>query len=201
MITVPYIIATIILTMLPGTGVIYTISTAFNHGRRASILASIGCTLGLLPHLALSILTVYLFKYLPDTFFTVFKYAGAAYLIYIGYSMMRSKDQVNDFNAESIYESRTIVVQAILLNLLNPKLTLFFISFLPQYIVQDGPKPIYQAIGLGTVPIICTLLIFILYGILASQISHWLLSEPKKMIWTNRIFGGSFILFALALLK
>ncbi len=199
MISIPYLIASMIIVLLPGPGSIYTISTAMNGTIKKSLIAALGCTFGIVPHLVLGIIALYMMHQLPDFIMHSIKLTGALYLVFLGFKMLTDNGKVN-LSSPSIEENNIkIFLGGIFLNLLNPKLTLFFISFLPQYIVQGDISYIVQALSLGAVFMVLTLLIFICYGLLANVLRMKLLSSPTRISWMNRLFGVLFILFAVRL--
>jgi len=199
MISIPYIIASIIVILLPGPGSIYTVSTAMNGTRKKGIIAAIGCTFGIVPHLTFGIIAVFMMQQLPDITIHLIRLAGALYLVYLGYKMLTNRGKINLSTSFSEDSNLRLFFGGIFLNLLNPKLTLFFISFLPQYITQGDISYMLQGISLGLIFMILSLFIFICYGLLANELRMKLLTSPNRMIWMNRLFGVLFILFAVKL--
>lgn len=199
MLSIPYLIASIIVILLPGPGSIYTFSTAINGTRKKSLIAALGCTFGIIPHLIMGILALYMMHQLPVKIMDLIKLTGALYLVYLGYKMLTDKGKINLSSRFTEDSNLKLFLGGIFLNLLNPKLTLFFISFLPQYIIQGSISYLVQILFLGLIFMILTLFIFICYGLLANQLSVKLLTSPKRVLWMNRLFGGLFILFAVKL--
>ena len=194
-----FLITSFIIILMPGTGVVYTISTGIMNGRQKSIIAALGCTLGIVPHLCLSIALTSMLMQLNSTVFTVMKYAGAAYLIYMGIGMIRSKDGIQLEDADATENARSIIRKGILINLLNPKLTLFFFSFLPQYVRETDGQFVIQSAVLGVAFMIMTFVVFALYGLLAGMAGSWLVKSQKRVSVLQKIFGTVFIGFALKL--
>lgn len=194
-----FLITSIMIILMPGTGVIYTISTGIMSGRQKSIVAAFGCTLGILPHLCVSIAFTSLLMQINDTVFMILRYAGAAYLIYMGIGMILSKGQ-GQFDEKTKSEGTLSVIrQGILINLLNPKLTLFFFSFLPQYVKGTKGQFVMQSALLGIAFMILTFLVFALYGILSGTARDWIVKSEKRISILQKIFGTVFIGFALKL--
>ncbi|MGM9539728.1 LysE family translocator [Anaerovibrio sp.] len=197
--TYTFIITSIIIVLLPGTGVIYTLSVAMTEGRWKSIYAVIGCTAGILPHLCASIALTSLLLQMNSTLFAIIKYAGVLYLIYIGWGML------TDTGAGTFAEMKTsrlagaIIRRGILINLLNPKLTLFFFSFLPQYISADSTHYTASSAMLGLLFMLLTFIIFSLYGILAGSAKSWLCQSASRLARIQKCFGTIFMLFAIRL--
>jgi len=197
--TYTFLITSLIIILIPGTGVIYTISTGITKGKKASVIAAIGCTAGIIPHLAVSIgLSSVLLKMSEQAFF-VLKLIGALYLLYLGIGMLISKTKL-DF-AETIDQEKTatIIRRGVLINLLNPKLTLFFFSFLPQYISSNSQSYIKESFLIGTAFMMLTFLVFVLYGMLAGSMKRAITKSPKRLQRIQQLFGIIFITFAINL--
>ena len=194
-----FLITSFIIILMPGTGVVYTISTGIMNGRHKSIIAALGCTLGIVPHLCVSIALTSMLMQMNSTVFAIMRYAGAAYLIYMGVGMIRSKDSIR-FEAETGTEGAlSIIRRGILINLLNPKLTLFFFSFLPQYVRGTEGQFVIQSTVLGIAFMIMTFVVFAIYGLLAGTARGWLSGSEKRISVLQKIFGTVFIGFALKL--
>lgn len=200
MITIAFLIASLIVVILPGPGSIYTIATGLSRGRIKSLYASLGCTISILPHLILGIIGLSLLNRLDQHIFIFITILGAIYLLYLGYSMIRSGFGFDMDTKEKDGSGLTIALKAIFINLLNPKLTLFFLSFIPQFIDSDRNDVLLQAVILGLVFMLISLLVFIVYGLLSSTFHRFLSTSPERMIIVQRVFGSLFILFAIRLL-
>ena len=197
MINSAFLITSIIVILLPGPGSIYTVSTAININKIKSIFAAIGCTFGILPHLLLGIVSMVIMQQLPTGIMSSIKIIGAIYLIYLGYSMING-DGAFDLTSEDQTGNMRIMTHAVLINLLNPKLTLFFISFIPQFI-SDSDRYLFEALQLGIIFMLLSFLIFACYSVLANVLSNRLLKSPNRLMWMNRLFGATFIVFAIRL--
>lgn len=199
MITYTFLITSLIIVLIPGTGVIYTISKGISEGKKASTLASIGCTLGIVPHLFVSICLSSILLNLNNKVFFFFKIIGGTYLCYLGITMILSKSKFDFSVKETAQNKINIITRGIFINLLNPKLTLFFFSFLPQYISSSSTNYIKDSFSLGIIFMIITLIIFILYGILGNLIKSFLIKSDKGIKNIMIAFGIIFIVFALNL--
>ena len=194
-----FLITSFIIILMPGTGVVYTISTGIMNGRHKSIVAALGCTLGIVPHLCVSIALTSMLMQMNNTVFTILRYAGAAYLIYMGVGMILSKDSIR-FEEETKTEGALSVIRrGILINLLNPKLTLFFFSFLPQYVRGTEGQFVIQSAVLGIAFMIMTFVVFVIYGLLAGTARGWLSKSEKRISILQKLFGTVFVGFALKL--
>lgn len=202
--TYTFILTSFIIILLPGTGVMYTISTGLIKGKRMSIIAALGCTLGIIPHLITSIcLSSLLLKMNAQAFF-ILKILGGLYLLYLGIGMLKSKADLNFNNTsatgkESSNTLTTIITRGILINLLNPKLTLFFFSFLPQYISTNSDNYIKISFLLGLAFMFITFIVFIGYGLLAGLTKSFFVNSPKRVQCIQNVFGIIFIIFAVKL--
>ena len=180
MIKPEFLIASLIVVLIPGTGVVYTITTGLTLKWRASLAAAIGCTLGIVPHIVASILGLSALLNMSAQVFSVLKLAGAAYLLYLAWNMWREAGTL-ELNKKSAEASAVkIITKAIAINLLNPKLTIFFFAFLPLFVSKKSSSPTAEMIILSIVFMSITLIIFALYGILASGISIYLTNSSSK---------------------
>lgn len=196
--TYTFLITSLIIILIPGTGVIYTVSSGISKGRKASIFASLGCTTGIVPHLCISILlSSFLVKMSPKAFLFI-KMIGAIYLLYLGLRMLFSKNGL-EFGKVLTDEKPTIIIRrGILINLLNPKLTLFFFTFIPQYVSSESQYYVIECLLYGCVFMMLTFVIFIGYGMLAGT-AKTLINSPNLMNLVQKLFGIIFIVFAIQL--
>jgi len=199
MITLNFLLTSLIVVLIPGTGVIYTISTGLTLGRRASIFAAVGCTVGIVPHLVATVLGLSAVMHTSALAFQALKYAGVVYLFYLAYATWRDK---RAFAMDTTPQHATVgslISKALLLNILNPKLTLFFLAFLPQFITHDGPTPLLQLLTLSGVFMAMTFGIFVLYGLLAHAFRQAVIESPRVQSWLRRSFAAAFAGLAIDL--
>lgn len=197
--TYTFLITSLIIILIPGTGVIYTVSLGITEGRKKSVFAALGCTAGIIPHLCISIALSSLLMRMNHTIFSVIKYMGVLYLIYLGLGMIFSKEKVQLSEMQTETHALAIIRRGILINLLNPKLTLFFFSFLPQYISSDSTYYMTESALLGILFMVLTFIAFVGYGVLAGTAKKWLYKSPKQMSFLQKCFGCIFIIFAIKL--
>ena len=192
MLTLDFLITSLIVVLIPGSGAILTISTALVAGKRASLFTAIGCTAGIVPHLLASILGLSAILHSSALAFQGLKFAGVAYLLYLAYATWRDRSAFAvDSNAVS-HGPGALMLKACLLNILNPKLTLFFLAFLPQFIAHDGSDPIPQMLLLSGVFMAMTFFVFVLYGLLANLFRTAVIESPQVQNWLRRSFAASF---------
>jgi threonine/homoserine/homoserine lactone efflux protein len=199
MINPEFLLASLIVVLIPGTGVVFTITTGLTLKWRASIAAAIGCTLGIVPHILASILGLSALLNMSARIFSILKLAGALYLLYLAWNMWREAGTL-EINKESAERDVTqIIIKAIAINLLNPKLTIFFFAFLPLFVSKNSPSPAMEMILLSAVFMGMTLIVFALYGILASGISAYLLNSSKAVKRLQQAFAIILAGFAVKL--
>lgn len=199
MIKPEFLLASLVVVLIPGTGVVYTITTGLILKWRASLAAALGCTLGIVPHILASILGLSALLNMSAQVFSAVKLAGAAYLLYLAWNMWREAGtlEIRKKNAET--SVMKIITKAIAINLLNPKLTIFFFAFLPLFVTKGSPSPTLEMILLSAVFMGITFIVFALYGILASGISAYLMNSSKVVKRLQQAFAVILAGFALNL--
>ena len=193
MITAEFLITSLIVVLIPGTGVVFTVSTGLLRGRKASVFAAFGCTMGIVPHLLATVFGLAALMHTSALAFQVLKYAGVVYLFYLAYATWRDKSA---FAVEEEVTSGAtpgaLIVKAILLNILNPKLTIFFLAFLPQFVDQSAPSPLGQLLSLSGVFMAMTFAVFVVYGLLAHAFRKAVIESPRVQSWLRRGFAAAF---------
>lgn len=199
MINPEFLLTSLVVILIPGTGAVYTINTGLTLKWRASIAAAIGCTLGIVPHILASILGLSALLNMSAQVFSMLKIAGSAYLLYLAWNMWREAGTliVHDKSRET--SAVQIAVKAIAINLLNPKLTLFFFAFLPLFVSRNLASPTLEMISLSIVFMVMTFIVFALYGILASSVSVYLMNSSKLMKRFQQAFAVILAAFAVKL--
>ena len=199
MLSTKFLLTSLVVVVIPGTGVIYTVSTGLVLRWRASVAAAFGCTLGILPHLTASILGLSAILHMSARAFQVLKIDGALYLLYLAWSMWRDTGTIKFDRAVEKRNAFQIALKGILINILNPKLTLFFFAFLPLFVSTDAVSPTGGMLGLSAVFMGMTFVVFALYGILASGVSTYLTNSPKAIKRMQRSFAVIFAVLAAEL--
>ena len=197
--TQEFLVLSLIVVLLPGTGVIYTLGCALGRGMGAGVLAALGCTLGIVPHMAASVIGLSALVHASAEVFIVIKYLGVAYLLYMAYRSLRQSGPLAVTRRQNRTSAVRTVVDGILLNILNPKLTGFFFAFLPQFVPPTATDPLGFMAGLALVFMLLTFVVFLGYGALASLAHTHVVSNPRVLTWLNRLFAGVFGLFAARL--
>jgi threonine/homoserine/homoserine lactone efflux protein len=192
MFSAEFLITSLIVVLIPGTGVVFTVSTGLTQGRRASVFASLGCTLGIVPHLLATVLGLAAVMHTSAVAFQVLKVAGVAYLFYLAVATWRDRSAFAVDDNQGGAGALDLVVKAFLLNILNPKLTIFFLAFLPQFVEPGSNSPLLQLLGLSAVFMAMTFCVFIVYGLLAHAFRKAVIESPRVQAWLRRGFAGAF---------
>ena len=199
MLSTEFLVTSLVVVLVPGTGVIYTVSTGLFRGWRASIAAALGCTAGIIPHLLASIFGLSAILHVSAVAFQTVKLAGAAYLIYLAWSMWRDSGVLR-FDARTTRNGTgRIIVRGILINILNPKLSIFFLAFLPLFINPGNAAPMLQMFWLSGVFMAMTLVIFVLYGLCANGVRIWVVNSPQRILRLQRSFALIFAVLGVKL--
>lgn len=192
MLSTEFLLTSLVVVLIPGTGVIYTVSTGLFHGWRASIMAACGCTAGVIPHLTASILGLSAILYTSSLAFQTVKYAGVTYLLYLAWSMWRETGSLQ-FNSSLPKKGLwQIARRGFLINILTPKLSIFFLAFLPLFVSPHAATPTFQMLILGIAFMAMTLFIFILYGLSANGVRRYVVNSPRIIIWLQKSFAAIF---------
>ena len=192
MFSAEFLLTSLIIVLIPGTGVIYTVSTGLFQGRASSLAAALGCTAGILPHLLASILGLSFILHVSAVVFQGIKFAGVLYLLYLAWAMWRETGGLTFGSASPQQNALRVAGKAVLLNLLNPKLTIFFFAFLPLFIAPDTSSPVVEMVMLSAVFMALTLIVFVLYGVLASSVRQYVVGSPSVILWLRRSFAAAF---------
>ncbi|MGE0315283.1 MAG: LysE family translocator [Lautropia sp.] len=192
MITIEYLLTSLVVVLVPGTGVIYTVSTGLARGRAASVHASLGCTAGIVPHLAATILGLAAVMHASALAFQALKFAGVAYLLYVAYATWRDESAFAVDGGVSRTSASGIVVKGFLLNILNPKLTIFFLAFLPQFVEPGAERPLAQLLVLSGVFMAMTFVVFVAYGFVAHAFRRHVVESAAVQRWLRYGFAAAF---------
>ncbi len=189
-----FLLTSLIIVATPGTGVLYTLSASLARGARASLVAAAGCTLGIVPQMAAAITGAAALLHTSAVAFEALKYLGVAYLLYMAWSTLKDKGQLVVEKEEAGPSSvRKTITTAVLINILNPKLTTFFFAFLPQFVRSDDPQSVLRMLELSAVFMLITFLIFGSYGMCAAALRQQIITRPPVLRWMRRIFAASFL--------
>lgn len=188
-----FLAASIAITVAPGPDNLQVLARGISQGRAAGLVAALGFATGISFHTTLAALGVAaLLKSSPMAFEAV-KLAGAAYLVWIGIKAIRSKG-LSSAHERPSQPLAVVFRQSVIGNLLNPKVTLFFIVFLPQFVNPHGAQSVMlQMFELGGVFMLQTVVVFSVFGVAAGMIGAYLKRRPKVGVWLDRLAGATFI--------
>lgn len=189
---IEFILTSLIVVASPGTGAIYTIAAGLSRGTRASIVAAFGCTLGIVPHMLAAITGLAALLHASALAFQVMKYLGVAYLLYMAWMTLKEHGTLKIEKDIAARSDVQVIVHAILVNILNPKLSIFFFAFLPQFVSVDRPDALPLMLELSAVFMLLTFVVFAVYGVFAASVRDHVVSRPRVMTWMRRVFAGAF---------
>jgi threonine/homoserine/homoserine lactone efflux protein len=191
-----FLLTTLIVVATPGTGVLYTLAAGLSRGARASVVAAFGCTLGIVPHMVAAITGLAALLHTSAVAFQVLKYLGVAYLLYMALSTLRDTGTLAVDEQSAPVPARKVIVSGVLINILNPKLTIFFFAFLPQFVSAGEAHATLRMLELSAVFMLVTFAVFAVYGVFAAAVRSHVISRPRVMTWLRRAFGGAFVALA-----
>ncbi|MGX8008089.1 LysE family translocator [Mesorhizobium sp. ORM8.1] len=197
--SIEFLLTSLIIVASPGTGVLYTLSAGLSRGARASVIAAFACTLGIIPHMAAAITGLAAVLHTSAVAFETLKYLGVAYLLYMAWNTLKEKGGLSiDEDAAPRSTARTITT-GILVNVLNPKLSIFFFAFLPQFVSTTEPHAFARMLELSGVFMLMTFVVFAFYGVFAASVRSHIVSRPKVLTWMRRSFAAAFVMLGAKL--
>ena len=188
-----FLVTSLVVVVLPGTGVLYVLAAGLSRGTRASVIAAVGCTLGIIPHMLAAVTGLAALMHTSAVAFQTLKYLGVAYLLLIAWRTLKERGPLAVEEQTAPRSATRVIVSGILVNILNPKLTIFFFAFLPQFVSANDPRAFIRMIGLSTVFMLLTLVVFVAYGVFAAAIRTQVISRPNVLTWMRRVFAGAFV--------
>jgi threonine/homoserine/homoserine lactone efflux protein len=194
-----FLITSLIVVASPGTGVLFTLAAGLSRGSRASVIAAFGCTLGIVPHMAAAIMGLAALLHTSALAFQVFKYLGVAYLLYMAWNALKERGALRVEKDVTARSDISVTITAILINILNPKLSIFFFAFLPQFVRTDDPYPLSHMLLLSGVFMLLTFVVFVGYGLCAASVRNHVISRPRVMTWMRRTFAAAFVALGVKL--
>jgi threonine/homoserine/homoserine lactone efflux protein len=187
-----FLLTSLIVIVSPGTGVLYTLAAALRYGSRASVTAALGCTLGIVPHMAAAMLGLAAVLHTSALAFAMLKWCGVAYLLFMAWQALREQGALAVDTRLDGRSARRVIVTGFLINILNPKLSIFFLAFLPQFIMANDSHPLLRMLELSFAFMAMTFAVFVVYGVFAASVRDRVVSRPKVMSWLRRAFAGGF---------
>ena len=190
---IEFLITSLIVVVSPGPGALLTVAAGLSRGARAAAVTALGCTLGIVPHLLAAVTGLAALLHASATAFEVLRYVGVAYLLYMGWATWRSPAALQVRTDEPARSTGARIAEAMLVNLLNPKLSLFFLTFLPQFIAPGETQPALRMAQLSLVFMAMTFVVFLAYGVFAARFRDQVLQRPSVLVWLRRGFAAAFV--------
>ena len=194
--TVTFLLTSFVICATPGTGAIFSLGAGLSRGPRAALLAAFACTLGTVPHMVAALTGLAALLHASGVAFAAIKYLGVAYLIYLAWATWRDKGALAIDGNQAPRPARQVIFTAITINLLNPKLTIFFFAFLPQFVPATDPNSLQHMLGLSMVFVVMTFLVFAVYGLLAAATRERFLRDPRLLTRLRKAFAASFLVLS-----
>jgi threonine/homoserine/homoserine lactone efflux protein len=191
-VSIEFLLTSIIVVASPGTGVLYTLAAGLSRGARASVLAAFACTLGIIPHMVAAITGLAALLHTSALAFQTLKYLGVAYLLYIAWNTLQEQGALKIENETEQRSISQVIVSGILINILNPKLSIFFFAFLPQFVSANEPRALPHMLELSSIFMLLTFVVFVGYGVFAASVRNHIISHPRILVWMRRSFAGAF---------
>ncbi len=188
-----FLVTSLIIVASPGTGVLYTLATGLSRGARASVVAAFGCTVGIVPHLAAAMFGLAAVLHASAVAFHTLKYAGVAYLLFMAWGALKETGALRLDRDAVDHSALRITLKAILINILNPKLSIFFLAFLPQFVSPAEAHPLERMLMLSGTFMLMTFVVFVIYGLFAAALRDHVVTRPKVLTWMRRTFAGAFV--------
>ncbi|KAB0679759.1 LysE family translocator [Aureimonas leprariae] len=191
--SIEFLLTTLIIVASPGTGVVYTLAAGLSRGGGASVLAAFACTLGIVPHLVAALTGLAALLHASALTFETVKYAGVAYLLFMAWQTLRQSGTLRIEARQDARSARRVLLDGVLLNLLNPKLSIFFVAFLPQFVPAAETNALARMLELSGIFMLATFVIFSIYGLCAAAVRDRIVGSPRVMTWMRRTFATAFV--------
>jgi len=192
-VSIEFLLTTLIVVASPGTGVLYTLAAGLSRGARASAVTAFACTLGIIPHMAAAITGLAALLHTSAVAFQILKYLGVAYLLFMAWQTLKEHGALKVEAETAPRSDRQVIVSGILVNILNPKLSIFFFAFLPQFVSSADPNAFVRMLELSGVFMVATFVVFVGYGLFAAAIRNHVISRPRVLAWMRRTFAAAFV--------
>jgi threonine/homoserine/homoserine lactone efflux protein len=191
--TIEFLITSLIVVASPGTGVLVTLAAGLSRGARAAVVAAFGCTLGIVPHMLAAVTGLAALLHTSAVAFQLIKYAGVAYLLYMAWMTLKEHGALRVEADKAPRSDGQVIVSAVLVNVLNPKLSIFFFAFLPQFVTLGEESPLFRMLELSLVFMAMTFAVFVVYGVFAASVRNHVISRPRILAWMRRAFAAAFV--------
>ena len=190
--TATFLLTALVIVVTPGTGALFTTAAGLARGPRAAVLAAFACTLGIVPHLLAAITGLAAVLRASGVAFEVVKLLGVGYLLWMAWRTWREQGVLVVDDSPKAVPWRGVVASGITINLLNPKLTIFFFAFLPQFVPPSAPGTTWRMLGLSAVFMAMTFVVFTLYGVAAGLLRSRVLARPRVVDRVRKVLAATF---------
>jgi len=197
--TIEFLITSFLVVIIPGTGMIYTLASSLSRGWSGSFFGALGSTMSIIPHILAAVFGLAAILHTSALAFQIVKFVGVAYLLYMAWGIIRDNSTFDISETKDNRSNLKIVFLGILASILNPKLSVFFLAFLPQFISTESLNPISQMFQLGFVFMMMTFIVFLCVGLAAVTVRDKIISRPTVLRWIKRTFAASFVMLAAKL--
>lgn len=194
--SIAFLLTTLVVVATPGTGAVYSIAAGLSRGTKAGIVAALGCALGVVPHMVAAITGLAAILNASAIAFQTIKWLGVAYLVYLAWQTLRDRSLIDVEKSPAPVSFWRTIRTAVLINLLNPKLTIFFLAFLPQFVPAGSTNSTGHMVMLSLVFMALTFVVFAIYGVFAATMRTQVISRPRVMAWLRRTFAATYVLLA-----
>jgi threonine/homoserine/homoserine lactone efflux protein len=192
-VSVAFLVTSFVIVAIPGTGALITLSAGLSHGARASVVAAFGCTLGIVPHLIAAVTGTAALLRASGVAFEVLRIVGVAYLLVMAILTWRDTSPLVVDDGQPRRSAGRVIVSAVLANALNPKLTVFFFAFLPQFVPPHAHHELTRLLALSGVFMAMTFAVFVVYGVTAAAVRRHVIDRPRIVQRVRRVFSASFV--------
>lgn len=188
-----FLITSLIVVASPGTGVLYTLAAGLSRGFWPSVAAAFGCTIGIVPHMAAAIMGLAALLHTSALAFQTLKILGVVYLLYMAWMTLKETGVLKIETNIDVRSTKRVIVTGILVNILNPKLSIFFLAFLPQFVSAEAGAALPQMLTLSAVFMLMTFVVFVIYGLFAASVRDRIILRPRVLVWMRRSFAAAFV--------
>lgn len=188
-VTFVFLLTSAVVILTPGQDMILVMSRSIAQGQKAGITTALGVSVGLLGHTLLATLGLGALLLASEFLFSIVKFIGAGYLIYIGYQLLRSKDHTIAMKDLPKVSYKKMFIQVALSNIMNPKVAIFYFSYLPQFVIQNNGNETMQLFILGFTFATLTFLIKAPIGFISGLLSFWIKTRPIILHYIHRTSG------------
>lgn len=190
---IEFLVTSLIVVASPGTGALVTLAAGLSRGARAAVVAALGCTLGILPHMVAAMTGLAVLLHASAVAFEAIRYAGVAYLLYMAWKTLKESGPLKIGLNGPTQSGWQVISHAMLVNLLNPKLTIFFFAFMPQFISRGESRVMLRMLEMSLVFMAMTFVVFVAYGVFAASVRDRVLARPGVLKWMRRSFAAAFV--------